>query len=474
VVFNSLEFGFFFAIVATAFFVVPHRWRWALLLAASYVFYMWWNASYALLIALSTLVDFFAGRAIHRSESPRSRKLALLVSLCSNLGILFTFKYWTFFHDAVGAALSVVGVEYGAPELSLLLPVGISFYTFQTMSYTIDIYRSAMAPEPHLGRFALYVSFFPQLVAGPIERAARLIPQLRERKDFDYERVSSGLQLMAWGLFKKVVVGDRLGIYVDAVYNNAGDHSGLTFWIATYAFAFQIYCDFSGYSDMAIGAARVLGYDLMRNFDRPYFSRTITEFWRRWHISLSTWLRDYLYISLGGNRGGVWNTYRNLMITMVLGGLWHGASWNFITWGTLQGVFLMFSRITLPARDAFWAAVRAPKTLVTLLRVFVTFHLVCFSWVFFRAATFGDALAILKGGLTGFGMPFIHVQSMAHGFVGVVILLCVQLVQERYGSVRKLISGLPTPVRWALWYGLILATITLGIESGAQFIYFQF
>jgi D-alanyl-lipoteichoic acid acyltransferase DltB (MBOAT superfamily) len=342
------------------------------------------------------------------------------------------------------------------------------------MSYTIDIKRSAMAPEPHLGRFALYVSFFPQLVAGPIERAARLIPQLRERKDFDYERVSSGLQLMAWGLFKKVVVGDRLGIYVDAVYNNAGDHSGLTFWIATYAFAFQIYCDFSGYSDMAIGAARVLGYDLMRNFDRPYFSRTITEFWRRWHISLSTWLRDYLYISLGGNRGGVWNTYRNLMITMVLGGLWHGASWNFITWGTLQGVFLMFSRITLPARDAFWAAVRAPKTLVTLLRVFVTFHLVCFSWVFFRAATFGDALAILKGGLTGFGMPFIHVQSMAHGFVGVVILLCVQLVQERYGSVRKLISGLPTPVRWALWYGLILATITLGIESGAQFIYFQF
>ncbi len=472
-IFNSLEFAAFFLSVVIAFFAVPARFRWAILLVASYAFYMKWNASYAFLIAFSSVIDFFVGQYIQDQPSARKKKAGLLVSLAINLGMLFTFKYWGFFHENMALLAQWAGVQYQVPELNVLLPVGISFYTFQTLSYTIDIYRGTLAPERHFGRFALYVAFFPQLVAGPIERAAHLLPQFRERQHFDYARVCDGLQLMAWGLFKKVVVGDRLGVYVDSVYGFSGQHSGVTLILATYAFAFQIYCDFSGYSDMAIGAARVLGFDLMRNFDRPYFSASITEFWRRWHISLSTWLRDYLYISLGGNRAGELLTYRNLMITMVIGGLWHGASWNFIIWGTLQGVMLTVSRFTLPYRDALNERLGIPPKLVRVVRVIITFHLVCVSWVFFRAATLPEALQILSHAVPT-GAPFMHLQSMAHGFVGLCILLTVELLQGRYGSLRARIRTLPAPVRWALWYALALLVVTMGIETGAQFIYFQF
>lgn len=472
--FNSIEFGYFFAVVVTLFYAVPHAWRWALMLVASYVFYMWWNASYAVLIALSTVVDFVTGRAIASAQRKGARKGALLVSLTTNLGLLFTFKYWNFFHESMAQLCAPLGIEYAVPELHVLLPVGISFYTFQTLSYTIDIYRGTLRPEPHFGRFALYVSFFPQLVAGPIERAAKLLPQLRERQVFDAARVASGLELMAWGLFKKVCVGDRLGVYVDAVYNNADQHSGLTFLLATYAFAFQIFCDFSGYSDMAIGAARVLGFDLMKNFERPYFSKTITEFWRRWHISLSSWLRDYLYISLGGNRHGQWKTYRNLMITMLLGGLWHGASANFIVWGALQGLMLMASRFTLPYRDRLVDRLGVPRMLVGAFRMVVTFHLVCLSWVFFRAATFHDALTIIGGVADIDGLPFLDLTVLAHAVPGMLILVGVQALQERYPDLRDRYLGWPLVVRWAIWYAIVLAVIATGVEGGSQFIYFQF
>ena len=476
--FNSLEFAVFFGVVCALYFALGQRWRWMLLLVASYVFYMQWNASYAFLILASTCVDYVAGRAMGASESRRRQTGILLGSLSFNLGMLFTFKYWSFFHTSLAAALGAVGVSYAPPQLDVLLPVGISFYTFQTLSYTIDIWRGELKPERHFGKFALFVTFFPQLIAGPIERAKHLLPQLDREVAFDFERVQSGLQLMGWGLFKKVVIADNLSVYVDAVYGNPQAHSGWTLGFATYAFAFQIYCDFSGYSDIAIGAAKVLGFDLMKNFERPYFSQSITEFWRRWHISLSSWLRDYLYISVGGNRRGKWKTYRNLMITMVLGGLWHGASWNFVIWGTLQGVMLAASRITLPWRDKVAKRLGIPALAVSGWRMLITFHLVCLSWIFFRAATFDDAMVIL-GRIAGVmpgpeGLALLDLNILLSAAVGLVVMFGVQVLQERKGSGRAWLAQRPVAVRWGAYVALALGITLFGAEGAEQFIYFQF
>ncbi|MFU8806494.1 MAG: MBOAT family O-acyltransferase [Bradymonadaceae bacterium] len=474
-IFNSIEFWLFFAVIVAIYYALSHRWRWLLLLLASYYFYMQWNAAYALIILISTCVDFAAGRAIYAAPNKRKAGWALAVSLATNLGILFTFKYWTFFHTSMGSLLGGMGVDYTPPDLGVLLPVGISFYTFQTMSYTIDIWRGHLKPQRHFGKFALFVAFFPQLVAGPIERARNLLPQFDREVDFDFARVQSGLQLMMWGLFKKVVVADNLGIYVDTVYGNVDQHSGPTLTLATYAFAVQIYCDFSGYSDIAIGAAKVLGFDLMKNFERPYFAQSITEFWRRWHISLSTWLRDYLYIPLGGNRRSTLFTYRNLMITMVLGGLWHGASWNFVIWGTLQGVMLSFSRMTLPYRDRLVLKLGIARPWVAASRMFVTFHLVCFSWIFFRADTFGDAMHIITTIATDrSALNLLDINVLSHGFIGVLVLLAVQILQEWKGSVRELLNRRPRAIKWLAWIALLLGITLLGVEGGSQFIYFQF
>jgi alginate O-acetyltransferase complex protein AlgI len=470
-----MAFWLFFTVVVAAYYALNHRWRWVLLLLASYYFYMQWNAVYAVLILLSTCVDFVAGRAIAAAPSKKGAAWALFASLMTNLGILFTFKYWSFFHSSMARILEGFGVVYSSPELDLLLPVGISFYTFQTMSYTIDIWRGQLSPSRHFGKFALFVAFFPQLVAGLIERARHLLPQFDQKVDFDLERVQSGLQLMLWGLFKKVVIADNLAIYVDSVYGNVDQHTGPTLTLATYAFAVQIYCDFSGYSDMAIGAARVLGFDLMKNFERPYFSQSITEFWRRWHISLSSWLRDYLYIPLGGNRSGRFLTYRNLMITMVLGGLWHGASWNFVIWGTLQGVMLSFSRITLPHRDRLVLRLGIARPWVVASRMFVTFHLVCLSWIFFRAETLDDALSIIaKIAVDRGALNLLDVNVLAHGLLGCAVLIVIQILQETKGSVRALLNRRHRLVRWTAWVALLLGISLLGVEGGSQFIYFQF
>ena len=370
--------------------------------------------------------------------------------------------------------LGLLGASARLPRLDVLLPVGISFYTFQTLSYTIDLYRGRIPVERHLGRFALYVAFFPQLVAGPIERASHLLPQLRSERHVDWARLTSGLQLVAWGLFKKIVIADRLGLYVDTIYQNVGAHGGASQLLATYAFAFQIYCDFSGYSDIAVGSAQVLGYDLTRNFRQPYFATSITDFWRRWHISLSSWLRDYLYIPLGGNRLGVSRTYVNLLITMLLGGLWHGASWNFVIWGALHGVLLSLSRATLPIRDQLYARAGLPCWLRDSVRMFITFHLVCVGWIFFRARTLGDAISVLSGISSDWGTLFVDASVFLHGALGVCVLLVVQIVQVRLGSTRTAIERLPIVVRWVLWYALIAAIVLLGVEGGSQFIYFQF
>ncbi len=472
-VFNSLDYVVFFLLVGTLHFASPHRMRTGLLLVASYVFYMWWNAAYALLILASTAVDYLVGHRMPAADRAGRRRL-LLVSVATNLGLLFTFKYWNFAAESGERLLAWLGTEGELPHLDVLLPVGISFYTFQTLSYTIDLYRSRLEPERNPARFALYVAFFPQLVAGPIERAVHLIPQLHRRHEVDWARIGSGLQLALWGLFKKVVIADRLGLYVDAVYGNVEHHGATTFLLATYAFAFQIYCDFSGYSDIAIGSARVLGFDLMKNFERPYFATSITSFWRRWHISLSTWLRDYLYIPLGGNRHGTLATYRNLLLTMLLGGLWHGASFAFVAWGALHGVLLALSRATLGQRDRIYRALGVPDRLRDGLRILVTFHLVCAGWVFFRAESIRDALHIFASFAGPLDRPFVDGSVFAHALPAVVLLLAVQVFQERQGSVREHVERLPVPLRWVGWYALLAGIALLGVDGGSQFIYFQF
>jgi len=301
-----------------------------------------------------------------------------------------------------------------------------------------------------------------------------MLPQFAREQHFDLDRACVGLQRILWGLFKKVVIADRLAPYVDAVFGNPVHHNGATLTLATYAFALEIYCDFSGYSDIAIGSAKILGIDLMRNFDRPYSSQSITEFWRRWHISLSSWLRDYLYISLGGNRRGTLRTYVNLMITMVLGGLWHGASWTFLIWGALQGLMLCCSRLTLPVRDRLVAAMHLPRWLVGTWRTVVTFHLVCLSWIFFRAATLRDALTILGRIFARWHAPFLDKPLLVHAAFGVLVLLSVEVLQGRFGSMLSWVGERRSAMRWTIWYGLLFSIVLFGVESGTQFIYFQF
>ena len=395
-IFNSLEYLVFFAVVAPVYFLLPHRFRWTLLLAASLWFYMAWRADYVILIIASITLDYVCSNGMGRTENPGARNAYLMVSICGNLGLLFAFKYSNFFNSSLRVLFHYCDLPYEIPRMDVVLPVGISFYTFQTMSYTIDVYRRKIQPERHLGYFALFVSFFPQLVAGPIERASNLLPQLKQRQSLDFARINEGLRQALWGFFKKVVVADRLAAYVDAVYNNVPDHTGLQFVLATYFFAFQIYCDFSGYSDIAIGCAKILGIRLSKNFAHPYFARSTVEFWRRWHISLSSWLRDYLYIALGGNRSGVGRTYFNISITMLLGGLWHGANWTFLLWGALQGFLLIVSRLKQPHVGALHQRLGLPAWIRELLQVGFTFHLSCLSWVLFRANSVSDALHILR------------------------------------------------------------------------------
>ena len=302
---------------------------------------MSWKAEYIILIIISTLVDYIAGKKIYTSNSRKEKKFFLWLSILVNIGILFGFKYFNFFNESTGIIFGELNLFYNIPQLEVLLPVGISFYTFQTLSYTIDIYRGKTIPESHLGIFALYVSFFPQLVAGPIERSNNLLPQFKRYYYFEYNRVVSGLRLMLFGLFKKVVIADRLAEHVNQVYNSPDQYFGISIIMATILFAFQIYCDFSGYSDIAIGAARVMGIRLMINFNLPYSSRSISEFWKRWHISLSSWFKDYFYIALGGNRVVKWKWYYNLLLTFLVSGLWHGANWTFLLWGLLHGIYMI-------------------------------------------------------------------------------------------------------------------------------------
>jgi alginate O-acetyltransferase complex protein AlgI len=452
----------------------PHRFRWVLMLLASYAFYMCWNTFYIVLIIASTLIDYCVGHAIAKTQVTWKRRSLLALSLLANLGLLFVFKYWNFFNTSAAELCNACHLPWAVPNLNVLLPVGISFYTFQTLSYTIDVYRNELKPEPHLGRFALYVSFFPQLVAGPIERASRFLPQLQKpSKTNDSNNIQAVVQIL-WGLFKKVVIADRLAIYVSAVYGHAGEHNGITYWLATYAFALQIYCDFSGYSDIAIGAAKLFGIDLMKNFRSPYFAANLQDFWRRWHISLSNWLRDYLYISLGGSRKGEFRTAISLMVTMLLGGLWHGASWNFVIWGASHGIALWLLRATTNYRRSVLERIQLPKILTTSLGILATFHFVCLTWVFFRAETLADASLIITGMFTHFGKPFIDAAVFANAAIGIALLLLVEINKWDSSDVSGWLKSYPRTTAWATSYLLLIGIVLFGAESGAQFIYFQF
>jgi D-alanyl-lipoteichoic acid acyltransferase DltB (MBOAT superfamily) len=487
--FNSVQFIIFFPTVVAIYFLLPHRHRWVLLLAASYYFYAAWKLEYTLLIFTSTAVDYVVARQMARTEHLAQRRIYLGISLLVNLGLLFGFKYFNFFNESLRATFNLFNIFYNVPAFQLLLPVGISFYTFQTLSYVVDVYRGKVAPERHFGIYALYVAFFPQLVAGPIERATHLLPQFHQRMTFDQARIASGLRLILWGMFKKVVIADRLALYVNQVYDQPSNHGALTLLLASYFFAFQIYCDFSGYSDIAIGVARVMGFNLMENFRQPYMARSIAGFWRRWHISLSTWFRDYVYIPLGGNRVPQWRWYSNLFIVFLVSGLWHGAAWHFVVWGTLHGL-LVVVEVALSGAT-LWGARRLgreePLRVPATISIFATFHLVLFTWIFFRANTLADALLIVGRLLTGAGTnswaalytPWVAAGvdpawEMSLSVALIVLLELIQWTERRGQSMERTFVTYSRPVRWAAYLFLAIATMNLGIALDTPFIYFQF
>lgn len=478
--FNSLEFILFFPIVVAAYFLLRPKYRWILLLLASYYFYMCWDYRYIVLIMFSTVVDYFSGIMIHKTDKKKVKTIFLLASLATNLGLLFFFKYFNFFGESLTYVFDKANIFVDIPVYDYLLPVGISFYTFQTLSYTIDIYKGKQSPEYHFGRFALFVSFFPQLVAGPIERSVNLLPQFRQDFKFEYTRVRDGILLMTWGFFKKVVIADRLAEYVNLVYNNPGDFEGLQNIIATFFFSFQIYCDFSGYSDIAIGAAMIMGYRLMTNFRRPYFAASIREFWARWHISLSTWFRDYVYIPLGGNRVVKWRWYYNLFITFLVSGLWHGAEWTFVIWGALHGFYLIFAIWTDKLREKFNTFIGLGKLpgLYKFFQILVTFSLVYFSWIFFRANNTADALQII-GKTFSFSNGsnlnlFTFNIDFYIAFISVAILIIIEFFEEYAQLSYKMVRFVPRTAKWAILVVVIFVIFVLGVWDEADFLYFQF
>lgn len=478
--FNSFAFLAFFPTVVALYFLTPHRFRWILLLAASYYFYGCWKVAYLSLIVISTAVDYVVGLGLGAANRTRDRRFLLAASLGVNLGLLFAFKYWGFFAASTTAVLGTFNIAAHFPRLDVLLPVGISFYTFQTLSYTIDVYKGKRPPERHLGVFAVYVAFFPQLVAGPIERSTHLLPQFLREHHFDRERLTAGLRLMLWGMVKKVVIADRLAIYVDRVYGDAAGHDGITLLVASVMFGFQIYCDFSGYSDIAIGAARILGFDLMTNFRQPYFSQSIREFWQRWHISLSTWFRDYVYIPLGGSRHGTARMYLNVFATFLVSGLWHGANWTFVVWGGLHGLYLTYSILTERPRAAMARAAGLDRVpgLLTVWRILATNVLVTFAWVFFRADSVPEALAILGR----IGTDLVHGAAwsdlpMAFGggsdlaFLGLMVVVLSVYDWSLWSGATLLRRPRIALVDVSLQFWIL---IVYGVFANQQFIYFQF
>ena len=473
--FNSISFLIFFIVVTPIYFLFPHKYRWFHLLAASCLFYMAFIPVYILILGFTIVMDYFVGIMLEKIIG-KKRKLFLVLSIIANMGVLAVFKYYNFFIEnitTIAQSFHLPSPISHLPFLNIILPIGLSFHTFQALSYTIEVYRGNQKAEKHFGIYALYVMFYPQLVAGPIERPQNMLHQFHEKKNFNFNNAIVGIQQMLWGLFKKVVVSDLLATYVNSIYNHYEVNTGFTLLFATYAFAIQIYCDFSGYSDIALGSAKVMGFNLMENFSLPYFSKSVTEFWRRWHISLSTWLRDYLYISMGGNQKGKLNTYKNLMLTMLLGGLWHGASWNFVIWGFLNGFYLSVEKIL----GINFNKSHQLNFFKKCVRVFITFNLISLTWIFFRATTFEQSIFIIQN-IFDFH-NFFHLRIQDTGvFAAMIFGLILMLFFEYFYLRKNKIDAINTQKNWlkpiVFITTLILIIVLFGVSKGDQFIYFQF
>ncbi|MEZ4756535.1 MAG: MBOAT family O-acyltransferase [Flavobacteriales bacterium] len=479
--FNSIDFALFLPIVLLLYWTVfarSLRVQNAFLLSVSAVFYGWWDPRYLTLVFISAAIDWSVGLRLERTEAAGRRKALLALSMVANLGMLGFFKYYDFFAVNFNEAFRFMGAPISLRTLNVVLPVGISFYTFQTMSYTIDVYRRQIPATRDPVAFGAYVLFFPQLVAGPIERASALMPQFKRPRLFDEAHAHDGLKQILWGLFKKVVVADSCALYVDKMYAQPELMSGSTMALATVLFAFQIYGDFSGYSDIAIGTARLFGFDLMRNFAFPYFSRDMAEFWRRWHISLSTWFRDYLYIPLGGSRGSKAMQVRNSIIVFVVSGFWHGASWNFLIWGLLNGLY--FLPLTLRNSNRRHLGTVAEGRSLPSIRESVamlgTFALACFAWVFFRARGLDQAVAVHARMLTPslFTVPDVGPTELKGAVVGIAVMLGMEWSAREQQHALQLDPRLPRWARWAIGYGIIALVVRFAPITEASFIYFQF
>jgi len=487
--FNSIEFLFFFPIVVFIYLVIPRKIRYIWLLIASYYFYMSWNPKYALLILLSTFITWLSGLLIEKSNNLLSKKVVVAGSLIINLGILAVFKYANFILTNLSSLLSHMGLSVIETRVDLLLPVGISFYTFQALSYTLDVYKGEIKAERNILKYALFVSFFPQLVAGPIERSKHLLSQVQNISKINlwqYNRIRDGLVLMFWGLFQKMVIADRASILVNNVYNNYANYGFVEIIIATILFAFQIYCDFGGYTNIARGAAQVMGFELMQNFRQPYLAINIKDFWRRWHISLTSWFTDYLYIPLGGSRRGNIHKYFNILIVFSVSGLWHGASWNYIAWGLLHAVYQIVgdikAKLNMNVYSAKWGGEELTFS-ARLGKILVTFILVDIAWVFFAANGLKNALGMFGQMFTVFQTTSVYDLGLNRGnwvmlLFSLVILLIVDILHEKGKSVFKEFNKQALWFRWLIYLGLIWSVIMFGIYGigydTSQFIYFQF
>ncbi|MAT56144.1 MAG: membrane-bound O-acyltransferase family protein [Saprospirales bacterium] len=474
-IFNSLPFLVFVAIFIPLYFALKGRARLLLALAGSYLFYGWWDWRFLSLIAISTLVDFWVGAAVYKEQDEKRRKRLLLLSMVVNLGFLGFFKYFDFFIASFVELLQSFGLQPSVSTLGIILPVGISFYTFQSMSYTIDIYRRKLEPEHDLVKFATFVAFWPQLVAGPIVRASDFLPQFRSDHPFEWDRFTKGSAQVLWGFFKKVAIADSLAPIVDQCFSDPMSFGSVNLYIAVFFYSFQIYCDFSGYSDIAIGFARMLGFDFPANFRTPYFSKNFSEFWTRWHISLSSWLRDYLYIPLGGNRHGTAKTYRNLMLTMLLGGLWHGANWTFVFWGWLHGMYLVVQRLFSNVWTGTMRTLRAPGWLNAGLSILLVYLFTNLAWVFFRSPDFATAAAVLQNmaSLEGFTVAQIMNKFLvAKGVLLIGFLLLVEISDFRF-NYSQLVVRQPV-FRLASFAVLLWLIAFFGTFNSNAFIYFQF
>ena len=472
--FCSEQFLVFFTLVFALYWATPwHRVRIWILLVASFYFYASWNQWLALIIGVSTTIDYFVAKGIQASDNPRRRKLLLSVTIIGNLSLLCYFKYANFFLHSVEEALHAMGSTSSLPVLQVILPIGISFYTFEAINYGVDVYRRHVPAERNLAHFMLFITFFPHLVAGPIVRARDFLPQINRRKHWDWARMQLGVQFFLMGLFKKLAVADRMALFADPVFAHPEQYRTTAVWLAVLAYSLQIYCDFSGYTDMALGTAHMLGFKLAQNFNMPYASANISEFWRRWHISLSSWLRDYLFIPLGGSRGTSWQTNRNLLITRTLGGLWHGASWTFVVWGVMHGVVLIahrYFRAFCQARPKIDGALLTPPG--TALRIALTFFTVSLAWIFFRATTFTTAMAMLGRMFTaqqGLGPPMAK-ESL---WVLTAVIVAAHVIALN-GLWKKWSVRMPAPMLGMSYALLLTITLVLAPDAGKAFIYFQF